>query len=142
MFALFQLQITNYKFVMTSAETAIRSWLNRWLAASTAGDYKTMLPMLSDDIVFVVPGQQPFGKKEFQAAWEGPMRGVRMDCKAELEECIVSGNIACTRTKLAVAMTMPDGNSSRAKGYTMSVFRQEPDGRWLLARDANLLTPA
>lgn len=127
---------------MPNERAAIQQWLDRWLRASAAGDYKTMLPMLSDDIVFVVPGQPPFGKKEFEAAWEGPMKGVRMECKAELEECLVSGNLACTRTKLSVAMTMPDGNSSRAKGYTMSVFRQEPDGRWLLARDANLLTPA
>lgn len=126
---------------MKTVEQAVREWLDRWLRASAAGDYKSMLPMLSDDIVFVVPGQRPFGKKQFQAAWEGPMKGVRMACEAELEECIASGDIACTRTKLAVSMTMPDGNTSRAKGYTMSVFRREPDGRWLLARDANLLTP-
>jgi uncharacterized protein (TIGR02246 family) len=126
---------------MANERQAIQQWLDSWLAASSAGDYHAMLPMLADDVVFVVPGAPPFGKKEFQAAYEGPMKGVRMACEAELEECIGSGNIACTRTKLAVSMTMPDGSNSRAKGYTMSVFRRELDGRWLLARDANLLTP-
>lgn len=123
------------------AESEIRSWLDAWLRASAAGDYQTMLPMLADDIVFLVPGAPPFGKKEFRAAWEGPMKGARVESLAELEECLISGDMACTRTRLAVTITMADGNASRAKGYTLSMFRRRPDGRWLLARDANLLTP-
>jgi hypothetical protein len=35
----------------------------------------------------------------------------------------------------------PDGKVSRASGYALSLFRKQPDNRWLLARDANLLTP-
>ena len=124
-----------------SVDVAIRSWLDDWLRASAAGDYKSMLPMLADDMVFLVPGAPPFGKKEFQAAWEGPMKGARVESKAELEECIVSGDFACTRTHLSVTIRLADGNVSRAKGYTLSLFRKQPDGRWLLARDANLLTP-
>jgi ketosteroid isomerase-like protein len=87
------------------------------------------------DMVFLVPGQPSFGKKEFKAAWDGPMKGPRLESKADLEECIVSGNMACTRTRLAVAITTPDGNVSRASGYTLSFFRKQPDGRWLLARE-------
>lgn len=124
-----------------SVDVAIRDWLDRWLRASAAGDYQTMLPMLADDMVFLVPGAPPFGKKEFQAAWEGPMKGARVESKADLEECLVSGEMACTRTRLAVTITMADGNVSRARGYTLSLFRKQPDGSWLLARDANLLTP-
>jgi len=126
---------------MPSDERLIRSWLDRWLAASAAGDYQNMLPMLADDMVFLVPGTPPFGKKEFQAAWEGPMKGARVESQADIEECLGSGDIACTRTRLSVAITMADGNVSRAKGYTLSMFRRQHDGRWLLARDANLLTP-
>ncbi|MGH9522330.1 MAG: hypothetical protein ACRD3E_07345 [Terriglobales bacterium] len=48
---------------MNNDEQAIRSWLDRWLHASAAGDYQSMLPMLADDIVFVVPGAPPFGKR-------------------------------------------------------------------------------
>jgi ketosteroid isomerase-like protein len=69
------------------------------------------------------------------------MKGARVESKADLEECIVSANMACTRTRLAVAITMPDRKVSRASGYTLSFFRKQPDGRWLLARDANLLMP-
>ena len=127
---------------MTSnAEQAIRAWLEQWLRASATGDHRTMSAMLAEDMVFLVPGQPPFGKREFTAAWEGPMRGAKVESQAELEECIVSGDLACTRTRLAVAITSPDGKVTRAQGYTLSVFRKQGDGRWLLARDANLLTP-
>ena len=126
---------------MNKDEQAIRTWLDDWLQASAKGDSDTMLTMLTDDMVFLVSGQPPFGKKEFKEAWDGPMKGALVESKADLEECIVSGNMACTRTRLTVAITTPDGNLSRASGYTLSLFRKQPDTRWLLARDANLLTP-
>ena len=126
---------------MTNDEKAIREWLDTWLRASAAGDWRYMLPLLADDMVFLVPGQPPFGKKEFEAAWTGPMQGARIECSADLEECMVRGDLASTRTRLSVAITTSDGLVSRAKGYTMSVFLKQSDGRWLLARDANLLTP-
>jgi len=28
----------------------------------------------------------------------------------------------------------------RRSGYTLTILRKEPDGRWRLARDANMLT--
>lgn len=121
-------------------ELAIRSWLDTWLRASAAGDSKTMMTLLADDMVFLVPGAPPFGKKEFKAAWDGPMKGAKVESNADIEECIVSGEVAYTRTRLAVTITTPDGKASSAKGYTMSLFRKT-GGRWLLARDANLLTP-
>ena len=126
---------------MTTDEQAIRDWLDKWLRASAIGDSSIMLTLLADDVVFLVPGQPPIGKKEFKAAWEGPMNGAKVESKADIEECIVTGDVACTRTRLAVAITTSDGAVSRARGYTLSLFRKQPDGRWLLARDANLLTP-
>ena len=96
---------------MSNDEEAIRTWLNDWLRASAKGDSETMLAMLTDDMVFLVPGQPPFGKKEFKAAWDGPMKGARIESKADLEECIVSANTACTRTRLIVGITAPDGKS-------------------------------
>ena len=37
-------------------------------------------------------------------------------------------------------MTTPAGNIVRRAGYTLTILRKEPDGKWRLARDANLLT--
>jgi ketosteroid isomerase-like protein len=36
-------------------------------------------------------------------------------------------------------MTPPGGKPVRRAGYTLTILRKEPDGRWRLARDANLL---
>ncbi len=126
---------------MSKDEQAIRAVIDQWVRASGAGDVNTMLNLLSDDMVFIVPGQPPFGKKEFKASWDEPMKGVKVKADAQVEEVLISGDFACTRARLAVQITTSDGKTSRAKGYTMTLFRKQPDGRWLLARDANLLTP-
>lgn len=126
---------------MTADERAIREVIDRWIRASASGDVDTMLTLLADDMVFLVPGGPPFGKAEFKAAWDGPMKGAKIVCDAEVEEVLISGDFGCTRTRLAVAIIAPDGNTSRARGYTLTLFRKQPDGRWLFARDANLLIP-
>jgi len=126
---------------MTADERAIRDVIDKWLSASATGDADTMLTLLADDMVFIVPGQPPFGKKEFKAAWDGPMKGAKVAANADVEEVLISGDFACTRTRLAVGITTPDGTTSHAKGYTMTLFRKQSNGRWLFARDANLLTP-
>ncbi len=126
---------------MTSDEQAIRAVIADWVRASAAGDVNTMLSLLADDMVFIVPGQPPFGKKKFKAAWDGPMKGAIVVPDATVEEVLISADFGCTRTRLAVRITTPDGNSSSAKGYAMTLFRRQPDGRWLFARDANLLAP-
>ncbi len=126
---------------MSTDEQAIRDVIDAWLRASATGDVATMLTLLSDDMVFLVPGRPPFGKKEFKAAWDGPMKGARVAADANVEEVLVHGDFSVTRTRLAVAITTPGGNTSRARGYTLTLFRRQPDRRWLFARDANLLTP-
>jgi len=42
----------------------------------------------------------------------------------------------------AIDMTItPDGGAPvHRAGYTLTILRKEPDGRWVLARDANLVT--
>lgn len=126
---------------MTKDEQAIRSAIDAWCQASATGDVAIMLTLLADDMLFIVPGAPPFGKQEFKAAWEGPMRDARVNADASVEEILVNGDFAVTRVKLSVSITLPDGNISRASGYTMTLFRRQPDGRWVMARDANLLTP-
>ena len=37
-------------------------------------------------------------------------------------------------------MTPADGQRVRRAGYTLTILWKEKDGRWRLARDANLLT--
>jgi uncharacterized protein (TIGR02246 family) len=79
---------------MTDDERAIRDLVATWMAASRAGDVETVLGLMADDVAFMVPGREPFGKEAFAADAQS-VKNVRFG-----------------------------------------------SGKWLLARDANLLTTA
>ncbi|MBZ9736532.1 SgcJ/EcaC family oxidoreductase [Mesorhizobium sp. CA18] len=50
---------------MTDDATAIRQVVETWMAASRKGDLETVLGLMTDDVVFMVPGKEPFGKEAF-----------------------------------------------------------------------------
>jgi uncharacterized protein (TIGR02246 family) len=124
---------------MTEDERAIRELVSTWIAASRAGDTETVLSLMADDVVFMVPGQEPFGKEAFAAAARG-MRNVRMEGTSDIRELTVLGDWAYLRNHLTVTMTPPGGQPVHRAGYTLTILRKTPAGQWLLARDANLMT--
>jgi uncharacterized protein (TIGR02246 family) len=125
---------------MTEDERAIRRLVDRWMTATKAGDVATVLSLMADDVVFMVPGREPFGKEEFRAAAD-QQKGLAIDGSSEIVEVEVFGEWAFMRTRLTVTMT-PQGSKDpvRRSGYTLTILRKDADGNWLLARDANLLT--
>ena len=124
---------------MTDDERAIRELVEAWLAASKAGDISTVLSLMTDDVVFMVPGRKPFGKAAFAAAADG-MKGVRIDGASDIEEIEVLGEWAYVRNHIRMTVTPADGGATvRRSGYTLTILRKERDGRWRLARDANLV---
>ncbi len=48
---------------MTDDERAIRELLATWFDATKKGDTATVLSLMTDDVVFMVPGREPFGKE-------------------------------------------------------------------------------
>jgi uncharacterized protein (TIGR02246 family) len=125
---------------MTDDESAIREVIDTWLAASRSGNLQTLLGLMTDDVVFMVPGQAPFGKEKFASNFKS-MKDIRIDGKIRIEELQVLGDWAWLRNHLEITMTPPDGNAPvRRAGYTLTILRKASDGRWRLARDANLLT--
>jgi uncharacterized protein (TIGR02246 family) len=119
-------------------ERAIRDLVDTWMAASRAGDTQSVLSLMTDDVVFMVPGREPFGKAAFAAMSQG-MQGMRMEGTSDIREIEVLGDWAYLRNYITVTLTPPDGAAVRRAGYTLTIFRKQPDGRWLLARDANLV---
>ena len=54
---------------MQSDEQEIRQLVATWMAATKAGDIETVLSLIAEDVVFLVPGQQPMiGRSAFAAA--------------------------------------------------------------------------
>jgi uncharacterized protein (TIGR02246 family) len=123
---------------MTDDERGIRRVVDSWMAATTSGDLATILRLMTDDVIFMVPGQEPFGKGAFAAASES-MKDMQVDGFAEIVELKVLGDWAFIRTRIEVAVTPFDGNLIRRSGYALSLLRRGADGQWQLARDANLV---
>jgi len=124
---------------MTDDEKAIRRVVETWMAASRSGDIATVLDLMTDDVVFMVPGQEPFGKEAFAEAYKG-MDGVKMEGTSEIVELQILGHWAFIRNSLDITATPRNGQPMRRSGYTLTLLRKQPDGQWRLARDANLLT--
>jgi uncharacterized protein (TIGR02246 family) len=125
---------------MTDDEKAIRQVVETWMAASKSGDVATVLTLMTDDVIFMVPGQEPYGKEAF-AKNSQKMGGTRIDGKSEIIEMQVLGTWAYIRNHIDLKITPPSGDPIHKAGYTLTLLRKEADGKWRLARDANLLTP-
>ena len=123
---------------MTDDEKAIRKVVETWTAASKLGDTATVLRLMTDDVIFMVPGQEPFGKEAFAAASKG-MEGMKMEGASEIIELQVLGDWAYIRNHIDMTVTPPGGDAVHRSGYTLTLLHKETDGEWRLARDANLL---
>lgn len=125
--------------MMSDDEQAIRHLVETWMTATKAGDTETVLGLMADDAVFIVPGHEPFGKQAFKAASEG-QKDARLDGKNDIREIKVLGDWAYMRNYIDMTMMLSGGQIMRRSGYTLTILRKTADGRWLLARDANLLS--
>ena len=128
---------------MSRDEQQIRDLVQNWIAATKAGDTQAVLSLMADDVVFLLPGRPPMTKADFSAASTGQSKSVapKIDGVSEIQEIKVLGDWAFMWTKLKVVVH-PPGNAepmTRA-GHTLSILKKE-NGKWLLARDANLLVP-
>ncbi|CAG2154565.1 YybH family protein [Cupriavidus numazuensis] len=119
-------------------ERAIRELVEAWFTASQRGDTDTVLDLMTDDVVFMAPGQEPFGKAAFAQASAG-MTGVKMQGSYDIRELQVVGDWAYLRNFIDLTITPPDGKAMHRSGYTLTLLRRGDDGRWRLSRDANLL---
>jgi uncharacterized protein (TIGR02246 family) len=125
---------------MTNDERAIRDVVDTWMTASKSGDLATLMDLMTDDMLFMAPGREPFGKDAFHTMSQA-MKGVQMEGRAEVLEVTVVGDWAWLRNHIDITIKPPDGSRKmRHTGYTLTVLRKGSDGRWRLARDANLVT--
>ena len=127
---------------MRNDESEIRRLVSTWLEATKVGDVDTVLSLMTDDAVFLVPGRPPMRKSDFAAAARAQARheAPRFEGESDIQEIRVIGDWAFMWTKLTVVATPPGGGASMTRsGHTLSVLEKR-DGKWRLARDANLLS--
>ena len=122
-----------------SDEEAIRQLVQSWMAATKAGDLSKVLSLMADDVIFMVPGRQPFGKEAFIASSQN-MEDVRFEGRSEPQEIRVLGDWAWIRNYLEVTITPPQGKPLVRSGCTLTILQKNSAGNWVIARDANLLS--
>jgi uncharacterized protein (TIGR02246 family) len=128
---------------MQSDEQEIRQLVSTWMTASKAGDVDTILSLMADDAVFLVPGQPVMRKNDFAVAAraQSGQRAPQFDGRSEIQEIRILGDWAFMWTKLTVVVTPPGGTQSMTRaGHTLSILKKQ-NGKWVLARDANMLAP-
>lgn len=127
---------------MESDEHTIREAHAAWIDAVNAGDLVCLLRLMADDAVFLNPGQTPFGRDGFSSNFSAAHQQVRIHCSSELEEIEVAGEVAYTRSRDALSVSpRVGGEATQLAGHRITIYRKQPDGRWLLARDAHTLSP-
>jgi uncharacterized protein (TIGR02246 family) len=128
---------------MQNDEEEIRQLVSTWMSASKKRDVETVLSLMADDVVFLVPGQPAMRKADFAAAArsQSGQDAPQFDGESEIQEIRVLGDWAFMWTKLAVTVTPPGGAQPTVRaGHTLSILNRQ-GGKWVLARDANLLAP-
>jgi uncharacterized protein (TIGR02246 family) len=124
-------------------EQDIRDLVSAWMDATKAGEIEKVLSLMSDDVVFLMPGQPPMRKAGFAAAAraQAGKDAPKFNGTSEIQEITVVGDWAFMWTKLTLVVTPSAGGSSMTRaGHTLSVLKKH-QGKWVLARDANMLTP-
>jgi uncharacterized protein (TIGR02246 family) len=123
-------------------EDAIREVIRTWARASKEGDINTVAALMTEDVIFLTPGNQPMrGRQAFVSSFHSVADRGHLEAATDVQEVVVEGRLGYTVTHLTVTMTPHGGGTPvRRSGYVLSVFRKQADGRWAIARDANMLT--
>jgi len=122
-------------------EQEIRQLVSTWMAATRAGDVDTVLSLMADDVVFLVPGKPAMRKADFEAAARAQAApgGVHFEGSSDIQEIKVLGEWAFMWARLTVVAHPPGSAPPTTRtGHTLTVLRKQASG-WVIARDANLL---
>jgi uncharacterized protein (TIGR02246 family) len=98
---------------------------------------------MTEDVVFLMPGNPPMHRGDFEAGSKSITGKMRIEGYPEIQEITVAGDIAICWNKLEITITpIHEGASTKRSGNTLSVFRRGENGPWRIWRDANMLAPS
>ena len=131
------------KETMHNDEREIRRVHSLWINAVNAGDLDHLRSSVGDDVVFLAPNQAPLGREGFSSHYTAALQQLQVCCTSELEEVVVVGEIAYTRSRDELSVTpRSGGETAHFAGYRVTIYRKQQDGRWLLSRDIHTLSAA
>ena len=126
---------------MSSDEQQIRALIDAWGAATADGDLIAQMNLMTDDVLFLTSGSVPMRRDEFATAFKSMVETVRIECRSNVQEITISGDLAVCWNLLEINITpLAGGTTIKRAGNTLSVLRRGADGQWRIWRDANLMT--
>jgi uncharacterized protein (TIGR02246 family) len=127
---------------MGNDENVIREVHSVWIDAVNTGELARLLALMTDDVVFLNPGKEPIGRLEFQNGFLSSHQRLWIHCVSEIDEVSVFGEFAYIRCRDSLSVKpRAGGAATELTGHRITIYRKQPDGRWLVARDVHTLSP-
>lgn len=131
---------------MSQDEQDIRQLVVTWAQATQQGDVSTVLNLMSEDVVFLAAGQPPMNRSMFEAAMQEQTSSQtarpQFESTNDIKEITILGDWAYMWSWLKVIVTPSNGSPSITRtGHTLTILHKQA-GKWVIARDANMLTLA
>jgi uncharacterized protein (TIGR02246 family) len=127
---------------MQDDERAIRELILSWMTATIAGDVAHLKLLMAEDVVFLAAGQAPMrGRDAFAASFAAALEKFEIHPSSNIQEIKIFGDHAYCWNHLNVTMTSKnDGAVMRRTGAALTILQKNANGRWVIARDANMLS--
>jgi uncharacterized protein (TIGR02246 family) len=108
------------------ADEAIRNVIATWREAPRTVDLAILLELMTDDVVFLTPGQSPMDKTSFVAGFKLMTEQMTIDSSRDVQELVICENLAYCWSYLSVTVIpKKPGATIRRAGYTLSIFRND-----------------
>lgn len=118
-------------------ETAIRETLSAYEAALNESDTTAVVPLYTDDGVFMAPYRpSAVGKAAVQRAYDADSKAITLHIKFNVAEIVeMSPEWAFARTNSAGTVTVNATGAKNAEaGQELFIFKKGSDGAWKIAR--------
>ncbi len=127
---------------MHDDERAIRELILSWMTATLAGDVTHLKLLTAEDVVFLAAGQAPMcGRDAFAASFAAALEKFDICPSSNIQEIKIFGDHAYCWNHLSVTMTSKnDGAVMQRAGAALTILQKKTNGRWVIARDANMLS--
>src|SRR2546423_6467631 len=119
-----RIPVRRRRLQMGPDERAIREVHSTWIDAVNAGDLVRLLNLMADDVVFLNPGQVPLGRDGFPSGFLAAHQHARINCISELEDVVVVGEVAYTRSRDSLSVRPhAGGEAMELVGHRLTVYR-------------------
>ena len=113
---------------------SLRAFTEDWARLSIAGNRDGILSMLTDDVVFLPPGQPIVEGKKAVEAWLSAFPSIR-SFNPRVVKAESSADFAWARIAFEMTVESSPGKLTSLIGKGTCTYRKQADGKWLIFSD-------